>query len=355
MIRLMGEKPKNSEVLMFGEAVAPHQRAEIISLDKDGKPRVEKGGVMRTPLPVDAPPQPAAAPAQPKAVTPPAAPAPMPAPVSAPAPVAPRAKVADVKNPGSAKEVSKALAADAVGSVVDRLREKAVAQGGMLSLADLDGMQTAMADQMRELETQMHRAFEAFSVATERAKWGPERNDVFYRILVKQFSHLFKEPVARKSVCRRMLPGFFMALVMLMGPNVVEGYHDRCRGVVARLKAEHGDNPFDWDIFYAEKDALAVLIDAELTIAAGFADYDKRMQWFMTLVNSHLAPITDADSEAVRRWELAEPGCRRMLDALLGNLRKVLSSEKGRERLIKRHGADTVTQALTALKRIVTG
>lgn len=341
---------------MFGDVVPPAQRAEIISFDKDGKQKVDQGGVMRKPVQQPAPRQaaPAAPSPAPQIVQAPVAPAPAPVAQPVPAP-APKPAVAKVKNPASAKEVSKALASDAVGSVVDKLRATAMAQGGVLTLNDLDSMQTAMAEQMRDIEKQMEQAFETFTVATERAKWEPERNDVFYRLLVKQFSHLFKEPVGRKTVCRRMLPGFFMAVVMLLGPNVVEGYHDRCRGIVARLKTEHGGEPFDWDRYYTEKDALAVLIDAQLTIAAGFADYDKRMQWFMTLVNSHLAPIAESDSEAVRRWELAEPGFRRMLDALLGNLRKVLSSDKGRERLMKRHGAETVTQALTALKRIVTG
>lgn len=359
MIRAMVKSPKSSEVLMFGDAQAPHQRAEIISVGPDGKPRIEKGGVMRTPLPAEQP-APTAQPAPPpaKQLPPKAVAAPPPvrtAPAGPVVPTAPTVKAPKVKNPGSAKEVSKALAAGAVGSVVDQLREKALAKGGVLTMEDIDGMQAEMATKVREIEAQMERAFESYTTANERAKWGPERRDMFSRLLVKQFSPMFKEPVARKSVCRRMLPGFSMAVTMLLGPNAVESYRDRCRGIVARLKSEHGDNPFDWDHFYVEKDALAIAIDAQLTIAAGFSEYDRRTQWFMTLVNSNLAPVVESDSEAVRRWELAEPGLRRMLDALLDNLRKVLSSEKGRERLIKRHGPEPVAQALTTLKRIVTG
>ena len=44
-----------------------------------------------------------------------------------------------------------------------------------------------------------------------------------------------------------------------------------------------------------------------------------------------------------------------MLDAMLSDLRKVLSSEKGRERLVKRHGADIVDNANNALKRLLLG
>lgn len=361
---------------MFGEQQPARQRAEIISFDEDGKQKVDKGGVMQTPLPspqskpspkpaaAEAPlyPTPRPAPA-PKPAPKAEVPAPTPNPVSEPVPVAiapapkpvPARPKLKVKNPASAKEVSKALAADTVGSFVDRMRETAMAKGGTLTLGDIDAMQSDMAEKTKEIEAQMEAAFETYAKASDRLKWGAERRDVFYRLLVKQFSHMFKEPVARKTVCRRMLPGLFMALDMLMGPDAVENYDSRCRSIVARLKSEHGDDPFDWDIYYSEKDALSVGLDAQVLIAAGFAEYDKRTQWFLTLVNSHLAPIQVGDSEAVQRWELAEPGLRRMLDALLANLRKVLSSDKGRERLIKRHGAEIVSAALQTLKRIVTG
>ncbi len=341
---------------MFGEDKPAPQRAEIISFDSDGKQKVDQGGVMRKPLDPPPPsPAPSAVPVPaPQAKTP--LQQPKAAPAKAPAVAKkPAAKATKPVNPASAKEVSKALAVDAVGSFVDQLRETATAKGGVLTLQDIDGMQTQMAIKVTEIESQMEKAFEAYADASERARWSPERRDVFNRLLVKQFSHMFKEPVARKSVCRRMLPGFFMALSMLLGPDALETYQARCRGIVARLKSEHGDEPFDWDFYYNEKDALAVAIDAQLLIAARFAEYDRRTGWFMTLVNSNLAPVRDSDSEAVQRWELAEPGLRRMLDALLGNLRKVLSSEKGRERLIKRHGGETVSNALTTLKRIVTG
>lgn len=356
---------------MFGEDKPAPQKAEIISFDSDGKQKVSQGGIMRTPFAPPPPPisvpEPAPQPkSSPKAGAPASQPKSAPAPqkpaapaAKAPAPATPKTPVTPkppkVANPASAKEVSKALATNAVGSLVDQMRAKATAKGGVLTLDDIDGMQSEMAAKVSEIEAQMEKAFEAYADANERVKWGPERRDLFYRLLVKQFSHMFKEPVSRKSVCRRMLPGFFMALTMLIGPDAVETYGARCRGIVARLKSEHGDNPFDWDLYYNEKDALSVAIDAQLMIAAGFAEYDRRTAWFMTLVNSNLAPVGDGDSEAVQRWELAEPGLRRMLDALLANLRKVLSSDKGRERLIKRHGSDTVADALKTLKRIVTG
>jgi len=44
-----------------------------------------------------------------------------------------------------------------------------------------------------------------------------------------------------------------------------------------------------------------------------------------------------------------------MMDAMFAYIRKVMSSDTGRERLIKRHGRETANNAIIALKRILVG
>lgn len=358
----MVKDPNDSEVIMYGNKQEPApQRAEIISFDADGNTKVEKGGLSRTPMrnrpaPVK---RPAEAPPPMPAVN--TAPPPQPAPATAPGPKRTNAKRKTttqpkppvVANPASAKDVSKALVNDTVGSLVGDLRAKAQAQGGVLSLDDLDAMEAELTQKTQAIQAQFETAFEDYAVAVDKLKWSAERGDPFYRLLIKQFSHLFKEQISSKTISRRVLPGFFMAVGMLLGPDVVERNHDRCASIVARLKMEVGEDKFDWEVFYTAQDALTVSLDAQLLMAARFADYDKRMRWFIELVNSHLA--AESASEADRRWQLTEHGARRMIDALSSDLRKVLSAQKGRERLIKRHGADAVTDAITALKRLLTG
>lgn len=356
--QIMAKDPNDSEVIMYGNKQKPApQRAEIISFDADGNTKVEKGGVSRTPMknrqapvkrPAEAPPPtPAINAAQPQQPAPAAAPEP----AKRKAPARPKPPV--VANPASAKDVSKALVGDTVGSLVGDLRAKAQAQGGVLSLDDLDAMEAELTQKTQAIQAQFETAFEDYAVAVDKLKWSAERGDPFYRLLIKQFSHLFKEQISSKTISRRLLPGFFMAVGMLLGPDVVERNHDRCASIVARLKMEVGEDKFDWEVFYTAQDALTVSLDAQLLMAARFADYDKRMTWFIELVNSHLA--VESASEADRRWQLTEHGARRMIDALASDLRKVLSAQKGRERLIKRHGADAVTDAITALKRLLTG
>lgn len=339
MIRhMMVKQPKNSEVLMYGDKAKPQARAEIIRFDEKGKPIVERGGVAEE-APAPKPAMPAQQP-QPKPETA--------AQPHKPAPVA-------VKNSGSAKEVAQALAVGAVGSMVDQMKAAAQAKGGMLSVQDIDAMQTEFAAKAQQMQAQLETAFVNYADAREQMQFDQERDDPFYRLLVKSVSAYFKEPVSRKTPNRRMLPGFFIAVDMLLGPDMVSSHQERCRRIIARLREESGDDSFDWDVFYAERDALTVSLDAQLLIAAQFKDYDRRMNWFLTIVNSNLVPVDSTMSDGERRWELAEPGFRRFMDGLLSNLRKVLSSDKGRERLVKRHGQESVAAALSVLKRLVTG
>ena len=321
---------------MYGDQAKPAPRAEIISFDEKGKPIVKKAGVAGGV----------------RASTPQQKPVPKPASKSTHVPVpAPYA----VKSPASAKELSQALAVGAVGSMVDQMKAAAHAKGGMLSIQDIDAMQAEFATKAQDMQAQLESAFVNYADARERMQFDQERDDPFYRLLVKAFSSHFKEQASRKSPNRRMLPGFFIAVDMLLGPDAVSSHQERCQRIIARLREESGDDSFDWDVFYAERDALTVSLDAQVLIAAQFKDYDRRMNWFLTIVNSNLAPIDSTMSEGEQRWELAEPGFRRFMDALLSSLRKVLSSDKGRERLVKRHGQENVAAALQVLKRLVTG
>ena len=358
----MVKLPKDSEVIMYGGRVEPTpQRAEIISVGKDGKPLIEKGGFENgvAPKPVrPAPPPAAARPAPPKAPAPAAArPAPPKAPVPTPAKPAPAPVKATppVKNPASVKEQSKVLAQATVGSFVTQMKQAAQANGGMLSIQDLDAMQDNFAAKALEMQAQIEATMDNYADARDREKWNKFRVDPFYRLMVKPFAHLFSETPSRKGVTRRVLPGFFISIGMLLGPDNVTNYHERCRGIVARLKSEIGEDHFDWDAFYVERDALTVRLDAQVTIAGQFSDYERRSGWFINLVNSHLGPLGDSASEGERRWVLAEQGFRRMMDAMLSDLRKVLSSDKGRERLVKRHGAEVIDNANKALKRLLLG
>ncbi len=324
--------------------------------DESGTPRPAKDLTPETPSSAKSEPQPepAKTPPQPT-IEPKAEPAPpKPKPKAGPKP-APKAKAAPAaqkkKKPPSPKAASKVVAKTMVNSMVDRMRAEAQRKGS-LSVADLDAMQMDFDKQAEKLGQALEKSFDTFVEAKERAEWGMKRDLPFDRVIVKSFSELFlDEDYSRfDRVSRRMLPGFFMALNMMLGEELVEEYQEHCRLIVERLRQAQGDD-FEWDTVYAEPEATALMLDAAVTIATFFKDYDRRSQWFMDLINGHLGSLEGAPKEEAG-WEMTPAAFNRFLSHLFEDLRQELSTDTGKLHITKRHGADTCADIFEILQAI---
>ena len=75
-----------------------------------------------------------------------------------------------IKNAASAKAQSKALAETTVTSMVDKMIAKAHANGGMLSIQDLDMMQADFAQQAQTIQADIEATLEGFADARELMK-----------------------------------------------------------------------------------------------------------------------------------------------------------------------------------------
>lgn len=321
----MTKKPKSSEVLMFGQSASNEPklaRAEIITRGPDGKMRVEQGGVVAQPA------QPV-----PRAAADPGKAAPSPQPGAD----APQAQ-------------SRAIAETVVGGFVDRLRSVAERRGGYLSVTDLDGMQAEFQAQAVQLQKVFEQSFEAYVQARERASWNQARNYPFDRVLVKRFSHLFNLKSVPGMVSRRMLPGFFLAVSMMLGPDAVEAYQGRARIIVDRIRG--GRDGFDWDEVYAAPEIRRLVTDAQIAMLPYFKDYDRRSAWFINLVNGNLAPPPDEAPPSEANWEFTESGFRRFLGAFFKELRDTVTSPEARRRFTEQYGQQTVDDIILVLKQI---
>jgi hypothetical protein len=263
------------------------------------------------------------------------------APRSAAPPPQPKAptKPMDMTSP---KDVSKALAETVVGAFVDRMKSEASTKGGHLTIRDIDAMQEEFNRQTQALRGMFEKSFEVYVKARERAVWDQQRNYPFDRLMVKKFSNLFRDgdKLGKDDISRRMLPGFFVAIGMMLGPDVVEEYQEKIRRVVDRVKSS-GKSVFDWDDVYKDNEARAVSLDAEIAIAGHFKDFQKRAAWFVNLVNGHLSPADPGATPDAASWELTEVGCRKFVNALMTDLRQALATDNGKMQITKRYGADT--------------
>ena len=76
-----------------------------------------------------------------------------------------------------------------------------------------------------------------------------------------------------------MLPGFFVALNLMLGSDIRESYQGKCRAIVKIARKQEGEE-FDWDDIYQHEDARAIAFDALIDIASNFRDFAKRREWF---------------------------------------------------------------------------
>jgi len=258
----------------------------------------------------------------------------------------------------SPEEQTQQLAQSVVSSFTSRLTEEATAKGGYLSVQDLESLNKEFEQKTDELKTVLDKSFEDYVSAREKASWDQSRKYPFDRMIVKTFSYML-EGDSRKlrrsdSVSRRILPGFFMALSMILGPDQMEAYQGKCRAVVKLVKKAYGDK-FEWEDIYESDDARAIVIDALIDIAHGFDDIDRRAPWFIDMVNGHLPPADDKTTQTETEWTLTTDSFKQFFTALMSDLTDALESEGGRLLITRRHGVEETVELVALMKGINIG
>ncbi len=267
---------------------------------------------------------------------------------------------ADAEPKTVAQAQAKALAETVVGSILDRLTAEAERKGGTLTVSDLKGLDQEFEKKTVALRSVFEKSFDEYMRTRERAIWQSARQDDFDRLLVKRFSHLFADdsegnPTPGK-LSRRMLPGFFMAVTMMLGEDVVREFHESGRQIVDGLRMARGDL-FDWNEAYRDGDAVALILEALAGMAPYFEDMERRARWFIELVNSHLPPPEieaggEGGESAVAEWRLTDAAFAEFVRALFFDLGEALAGGPTREVLVDRLGPDTCDTLAALLDRI---
>jgi hypothetical protein len=248
---------------------------------------------------------------------------------------------------------SKALAATVVDSFCDRLVVEAERRGGMLTLRDIEALNEEFVRKTDALQAVFEKSFEDYVRARERAALQQTRNYPFDRLLVSKFERLFAKDkdIGPNKLSRRILPGFFMAMNKMLGPELIETYQERCRKIVQRIRQGRSDE-MRWEEIYADRDAQALVMEAEITIAGYFEDVAKRSAWFVEVVNNNLAPAPADAPPQVASWQLAGPAFAHFLRALFGDIKTELASSDGRTRVTERYGIQTCLKLAEVMRRI---
>lgn len=243
-----------------------------------------------------------------------------------------------------------ALAEAVVMGIFDRLRQEARALGGRLTLTDLDRLADNFHDKSAALRQAFEMTFEAYARARERAKFTQNRQYPFNRLLVRRFEHLLARGKG-PGIQRRVLPGFFMAVEMMLGPQVHDAYQEHCRAIVERISGAQGGK-FAWTDLYADAEAATLAFDALVAMAAYFADFDKRARWFLTIVNGNLGPAPANSTYEQSNWQLDDIAFKNLLAALFSQLKDSVASAVARTDFAQRYGVDKCRVIADAMARI---
>lgn len=227
-----------------------------------------------------------------------------------------------------------------IGHFVTRLEVEAHRAGGTLTVAAIRALaERFMADEAARFAPVLQRSWDACTKMREARQWESARHNPFDRILIKPFAHLFPPRQGDDGVSgvlsRRMLPGFHMAVDKMIGPALFEQCQRKSQAILDRHRADGGT---DWTQVHADRETLALCSDVLVVVAHSFANFDRRRDWFVTLVNSHLGPAETSAIDA--HWQLTEHGFAEMMRALFADLEARLTGDAAALR--KRYGEHTV-------------
>ncbi|MEO5335901.1 MAG: hypothetical protein H7841_03260 [Magnetospirillum sp. WYHS-4] len=274
-----------------------------------------------------------------------------PKPVPVPTPK-PAAKPAQSLSPAAQ---SRAIAETVVSSLLDRLVSEAKRKGGMLSVDDIQGLTQEFEKKTAVLQTVFEKSFEDYVKARERAAWQQTRQYPFDRVIVQTFAGSFADGPKLindpDALSRRILPGFFMALGMMLGPEAMDQCQERCRKIVARHKSGRNDE-FDWQNVYDDPETKALVLEAQVAIAPYFEDLRKRADWLINLVNTHLSPYEGDANSPVARWTMTEVSFFTLVEGLLGGLKATLNTDAGAQELAQRHGHETCSRLYKLFRKL---
>ena len=281
----------------------------------------------------------------------PAVAAPSTAAASPPAPL-PEA-VGDSKG-GRLASQARALAESITASFVDRVTAETQRNGGVVNLQDIQDLEGEFEKKTDALQITLENAMDDFARAREQSHFSLTRDNPFDRLFVAEIDDMFvgdeEAPRSFHKVSRRILPGFFKAMNLMMTPDLIEEYQERTRAIVKRV-SEGREDDFTWEDVFKEADAQDLCLEAQVAMALHFEELDKRSEWFVKLINENLPPLDPSSSPAAKDWRLSPETFSELVGALFAKLRKALASEMGEIKITLRHGAGTCGALINVLEQ----
>ncbi len=252
----------------------------------------------------------------------------------------------DPKSAPAGPKACEAIGHTMVGHFATRLEAEAARSGGVLTAERIRALADRfLAEEHGRFTVVFRRSYDQCSATRDAGKWESARRRPFDRMLMKTFAPLFPPRLGDDGgqgvLSRRMIPGFNLAIDKMIGPMLYEQCQKKCQAILDRHRMANG--AYDWEAVHADPEARALVNDVLVAVAHYFGNFDRRRDWFMTLVNSHLAPAQAGTPD--ERWQLTNHGFAELMHALFKELRLWLKADP--QAVAKRYG-DHTAEALEA-------
>lgn len=251
----------------------------------------------------------------------------------------------DREPPSTGPNACAAIADTMISHFTTRLEVEARKHGGTLTAEAIRALaDTFLTEDAPRFHPVLQRSFDECTRTRQDRQWESSRTQPFERILTKPFAHLFPprqgDDGGSGLLSRRLLPGFAMAVTKMIGPALHDQFQRKAQAILDRHHRPSGG--YDWVAIHADEQTRALTQDALVLVAHHFAQFRRRRDWFLEMVNSHLAPSRGLDAT----WRLSEHGFTEMMRALFADMRANMGV------LRQRHGDQTAEMVEAFLQKL---
>lgn len=259
----------------------------------------------------------------------------------------------DTKTGPAGPKACTAIAHTMIGHFTTRLEVEAGKAGGALTAEAIRALaERFLAEEHARFAPTFRRSYDTCSATRDAAQWHSSRRRPFDRLLMHDFAHLYPPRTGDEGeqgvLSRRCIPGFKLALVKMIGPELYDQCQIKAQAILDRHRL--GDGTHDWHAAHADAQARALVTDVLVAVAHYFGSFDKRRDWFLNLVNANLDNTLGSDGE---NWRMNNHSFAEMMHALFGELRIVLI--KRPDEIAHRHGEHAATAVSEFLARLDRG
>lgn len=224
------------------------------------------------------------------------------------------------------------------------LKKKAAEGTAPLTESDIETMSQEFQAELSTIETVFEKAIDDYTRAREKARHEQSRANHFHRLIVHNFEHRFANETELSEqpelLSRRMLPGFFSMLQLMLGEQQLVQFERDAKRIVDRL-VDQNDGKIDWPKVYRSPEARKLCFQAEVQIAKHFAETEKRLNWMVAMINANLVPYNG--NPQTGGWTMTTQAAELMLSDLIRNLRAALANDNARAKMDKKFGRETVS------------